>query len=89
VPAQLGLPALPDNWAEGMVVKPWELGCPRGAPRPVLKRKRAELAETEYHGARAWVPVGRAADPLDAAEAALAAMITEPRIDSAVGKLGV
>jgi len=89
VPAQLGLPALPDNWAEGMVIKPWESGAPLGAPRPVVKRKRAEFAETEYHQARAWAPVARASDPLDAAEAALTAMITEPRIDSAIGKLGL
>jgi hypothetical protein len=36
VPAQLGLPALPDNWAEGMVIKPWDTGAPLGAPRHVV-----------------------------------------------------
>lgn len=34
------------NWAEGMVIKPWDLEAPLAAPRYVLKRKRPEFAET-------------------------------------------
>lgn len=89
VPEQLGLPPLPDNWAEGMVIKPWDLEAPLGEPRYVLKRKRPEFAETRDELA----PIGFAGpagdrDALSAAEAALAAMLTDNRVHSAITKLG-
>jgi Rnl2 family RNA ligase len=90
VPEQLGLPALPDNRAEGMVIKPWDLEAPLAAPRYVLKRKRPEFAETRDElapGGSGGRPVGDG-DALAAAEAALAAMLTDHRVHSAITKLG-
>ncbi len=80
LPAQLGLPALADNWAEGMVIKPWELA----EPRHVLKRKRPELAETAYRDAQ----LSADGDALTRAELALSSMLTRNRVDSALSKLG-
>jgi Rnl2 family RNA ligase len=88
VPAQLGLPALPDNWAEGMVVKPWDAATPLAEPRRIVKRKRPEFAETIYHEARKWPTAASDADALVRAEVALWAMITANRVHSAVTKLG-
>lgn len=89
VPEQLGLPPLPDNWAEGMVIKPWDLEAPLAEPRHVLKRKRPEFAETRDELAHT---VGGGSvgdgDALSAAEAALAAMLTDNRVHSAISKLG-
>jgi Rnl2 family RNA ligase len=88
VPGQLGLPALPHNWAEGMVIKPWDAETPLAAPRRVVKRKRPEFAETIYHEARKWPTTAVAADALARAEAALWAMINANRVHSAISKLG-
>jgi Rnl2 family RNA ligase len=88
VPALLGLPAVADNWAEGMVIKPWEVASPLAAPRHIVKRKRAEFAETEYHQARKWAPPAREDDALQRAEAVIAAMLTDNRVHSAITKVG-
>lgn len=90
VPEQLGLPAVPDNWAEGMVIKPWDLEASLTAPRYVLKRKRPEFAETRDDVAPAGYR-GDSPDDSDAlgrAEAALSAMLTDNRVHSAITKLG-
>src|SRR5262249_7041272 len=90
VPEQLGLPPLPDNWAEGMVIKPWDLDAPLAAPRHVLKRKRPEFAETrdELAPTRLGGPSVGDSGALTAAEAALAVMLTDNRVQSAITKLG-
>lgn len=88
VPVQLGLPALPDNWAEGLVVKPWDKATPLAQPRRAVKRKRPEFAETIYHEARKWPAAPADLDALARAEVALLSMITANRIHSAVTKLG-
>jgi Rnl2 family RNA ligase len=88
VPAQLGLPALPDNWAEGMVIKPWDVEAPLADARPVLKRKRPEFAETRDELAPAVGARSTGDDALAAAEAALTAMLTDARVHSAITKLG-
>ena len=79
LPEQLGLPSLQDNWAEGMVIKPWDLEAPLAEARYVLKRKRPEFAETRDE--LAPTGFGRQScgecDALEAAEAALAAMLTD------------
>ena len=91
VPEQLGLPALPDNRAEGMVIKPWDLEAPLTAPRYVLKRKRPEFAETRDELA----PGGYRGDAtgegaaLERAEVVLSAMVTDNRVHSAITKLGL
>lgn len=83
VPRLLGLPALANNYAEGLVIKPLELA----ALQPQLKRKRDAFAETAYHQARNWT-VAAPADALAQAEAVLLPMLTANRVDSAVSKLG-
>jgi Rnl2 family RNA ligase len=90
LPEQLGLPPVPDNWAEGMVIKPWDLEAPLTAPRHVLKRKRPEFAETrdELAPAGSGAPSAGDGDALATAEAALAGMLTDPRVHSAITKLG-
>jgi len=88
VPLQLGLPALPENWAEGMVIKPWEAETPLAEPSRVVKRKRPEFAETIYHEARKWPTTAVDADALARAEGALWAMINANRVHSAISKLG-
>jgi len=88
VPGQLGLPALPDNWAEGMVIKPWDAETPLAEPRRVVKRKRPEFAETIYHEARKWPTTAVDTDVLARAEDALWAMINANRVHSAISKLG-
>lgn len=90
LPEQLGLPPLPGNWAEGMVIKPWDLEAPLAEPRHVLKRKRPEFAETrdELAPARFAGQLAGDGDALAAAESALAAMLTENRVHSAITKLG-
>jgi Rnl2 family RNA ligase len=89
VPEQLGLPALADNWAEGMVIKPWDLEAPLGDARYVLKRKRPAFAETREELPAASFAVASVGDALEVAEAALTAMLTEQRVQSAISKVGL
>lgn len=89
VPA--GLPALPDNLAEGLVLKPavaWDTAG-RG-PRPVQKLKTKRFAEDErYEGARpsAPPPGGVTGVPAWLVTAALDRLVP-PRAAAARGKLG-
>jgi Rnl2 family RNA ligase len=86
VPSSFGLPSIPGNLAEGLVVKPLDraLDVARGH-RPVIKRKRSAFAEVDpprvYHAASA-------ADPLTEIEALVLARVNENRVDSAVSKIG-
>ncbi|MFO0560531.1 MAG: RNA ligase family protein [Polyangiales bacterium] len=78
VPAMLGLPALRDNLAEGLVVTPAERakGALVGARRVVLKRKIDRFAEDErYAGAQKATPY-----------ASLYSLVTPARVASAWSK---
>jgi Rnl2 family RNA ligase len=89
VPRSLGLPELPDNWAEGLVIKPSD--APPPGLRPFLKRKHPAFEETAYHEAQPWPRrPGAAAEPtaLEQADALVQRMLTDQRIDSAISKLG-
>ncbi|GGT02071.1 MULTISPECIES: RNA ligase family protein [Streptomyces] len=93
VPALLGLPALPGNLAEGLVVKPagdwWESG-PDAAARPVVKAKHPAFAEDgRYDGSRPYTapPEGAAGVPGWLLSQA-AALLPPARAAAAVGKLG-
>jgi hypothetical protein len=70
------------------VIKPWDLEAPLDEARYVLKRKRPEFAETRDELASPVFGLV-VADPLEAAEAALAAMLTENRVQSAITKVGL
>lgn len=54
VPAWFGLPAIADNFAEGVVLKP-DARCP-GGDRPVIKRKLPEFDDDRFGEAEAWDP---------------------------------
>jgi Rnl2 family RNA ligase len=55
LPALLGFPALADNLAEGLVLKP--AGRWKATPRPLVKRKHPRFEEdSRYQGARPYVP---------------------------------
>ncbi|WP_284581512.1 RNA ligase family protein [Streptomyces sp. 2P-4] len=98
VPALLGLPALPGNLAEGIVVKPacdwWVVPGPDpatgGGARPVAKAKHPAFAEDQrYAGSRPYTapPEGAAGVPGWLLSQA-AALLTPARAAAAVGKLG-
>uniref|UniRef100_A0AAU2JZ07 RNA ligase domain-containing protein n=1 Tax=Streptomyces sp. NBC_00049 TaxID=2903617 RepID=A0AAU2JZ07_9ACTN len=94
VPALLGLPELPGNLAEGLVVKPAEeWGTPDDtgpAARPVAKFKHPAFAEDErFDGSRPYrVPAEGAAGVPGWLLGQVAALLTPARAAAAVSKLG-
>jgi Rnl2 family RNA ligase len=93
LPALLGLPALPGNKAEGVVVKPASaVRVPRraGWVRPVIKRKIAEFAEDErFHGAEKWAaPRQAGAGALEVLRYEVSCLVNEARLAAAVSKVG-
>lgn len=84
VPRMLGLPDLADNFAEGLVIKPWDVEV---SGRPLLKRKHPAFAESRFHGARPW-SCAAPPDALDRAERAALSMLTRERAASAQSKIG-
>lgn len=94
VPGWFGLPPLPGNKAEGIVLKPRrDLWVPsgKGKVRPVLKQKIAEFSEDErFHGAAKWkpAPVRGAWLSLEDLRGLATAFANEARLASAVSKLG-
>lgn len=84
VPGTLGLPALADNFAEGLVIRPDARGRP--GQRATYKRKIAEFDELRFKEAEAWDSTQR---PDRQALCAWAARMTNAaRIASAVSKWG-
>ncbi|MFJ3925304.1 RNA ligase family protein [Streptomyces sp. NPDC090022] len=88
LPALLGLPALPGNLAEGIVVKP--AGESRTQTPPMAKLKQPAFAEDErFAGARPYrVPAEGAAGVPGWLLAHAAGLLTPARAAAAVGKLG-
>ena len=85
VPAQLGLPAIAGNVAEGFVMKP-DVRAPPAA-RPGAKRKLPEWDETDaFDGAEAFDPRARLS-PTQLIELACR-LVNPPRIASARSKVG-
>ncbi|MGI5241738.1 hypothetical protein [Dactylosporangium sp. CA-139066] len=82
VPAALGLPALPDNPAEGVVLRP-DARRPL-AERPIVKRKIPEFDEARFGEARPWDPHISPAD----VGALAATLVNPPRIAGARSKVG-
>jgi Rnl2 family RNA ligase len=83
VPAWFGLPPIPDNLAEGVVLKP-DARCP-AAERPVIKRKLPEFDDDRFGEAEAWNP-GRLGE--DALMTWVDRMIQPARLASARSKVG-
>ncbi|WP_051809121.1 RNA ligase family protein [Streptomyces sp. NRRL S-378] len=88
LPGLLGLPALPDNLAEGLVVKP--AGESRGPARPMAKVKQPAFAEDgRFDGARPYqAPAEGAAGVPGWLLAHGTGLLTPARAASAVSKLG-
>ncbi|MFJ8017033.1 RNA ligase family protein [Streptomyces sp. NPDC096339] len=94
VPALLGLPELPGNLAEGLVIKPaGEWGTPDDtgpAARPVAKFKHPAFAEDDrFDGSRPYrAPTEGAAGVPGWLLGQAAVLLTPTRAAAAVGKLG-
>jgi Rnl2 family RNA ligase len=91
IPAELGLPPIAGNRAEGIVIKPIRAVTVDGARvAPRLKRKLEEFAEDErFHGAQKWgAPRRSASDHSAVLLEALRARINEPRVNAARSKIG-
>jgi Rnl2 family RNA ligase len=84
VPQTLGLPALPDNMAEGVVIRPdVAISLER---RPIVKVKIEEFDEQRFDESRPWNPqTALTAEQLR--EVALG-MVNAPRLASARSKVG-
>jgi hypothetical protein len=88
IPARYGLPALADNHAEGVVLKPSEPILVQGR-RPTIKNKAARFAEdARYHQAARWATPPPQAAPLDLLEFAIVSRLNPARFASARSKLG-
>ncbi|MEU3565946.1 RNA ligase family protein [Kitasatospora sp. NPDC006786] len=90
VPALFGLPELPDNLAEGYVLKPAGEWHESGPARPLVKVKQQAFAEDDrYDGARPYLPPPRGAAGVPAWLLVQAsALLTPARAAAAVSKLG-
>ncbi len=92
IPFELGLPAIAENWIEGVVIKPFGPLPDSVTFRPVLKLKNPEFEENQmYHQARKWlfVPnVNSLSRNLDFLMDELRKYINENRLNSAISKIG-
>jgi Rnl2 family RNA ligase len=84
VPQRLGLPELPGNLAEGLVLRPDERLTPQR--RPIVKRKIAEFDERRFGESQPWDERARL-DPAELREWA-DALVNDPRLASARSKVG-
>ncbi|GIH93363.1 RNA ligase family protein [Planobispora siamensis] len=84
VPRMLGLPELPGNLAEGLVLRP---DAPSAlGHRPVLKRKIEEFDEQRFDRSRPWDP--HAFLTFEELTRVAQAMVNEPRLAGARSKAG-
>ena len=92
VPALLGLPPIPGNKAEGVVIKPVRpVVVPRraGTIRPVIKRKIPEFAEdARFHQAEKWAAPKVTSGALEQLLWEVYPLVTEARLHAAISKIG-
>ena len=92
IPALLGLPPIPGNKAEGVVIKPVRpVVVPRraGSIRPVIKRKIPEFSEdARFHQAEKWAAPAVTGGALEQLLWEVYPLVTEARLDAAVSKIG-
>jgi len=84
VPEMLGLSKIPDNYAEGYVLK--HAGRSLLSERPIVKRKIAEFDELRFDESRAFDPTVHLAR--EELIALVAQLINPPRLASARSKVG-
>jgi Rnl2 family RNA ligase len=91
IPKRLGLPAIPNNKAEGIVIKPTEpiyVETEKGRARILLKKKIKEFAEDEkFFSAQKWT-TENSLDALSLLSAALPDLANKNRLQSARSKVG-
>ncbi|MEV4313076.1 RNA ligase family protein [Actinocrispum sp. NPDC049592] len=85
IPDVLGLPALPDNLAEGIVLRP-DTPLAMGQ-RPIVKAKIAEFDEQRFDQSRAWDPHVRL--PLADLHRIAQALVNPARLAGARSKVGL
>lgn len=94
IPRLLGLPELPNNVAEGIVIKPMQellVKTNKGLVRPLLKKKIAEFAEDErFHQAEKWTSPAKQEDSyvLSWLEYEMRQYLNINRLQSAISKMG-
>lgn len=92
LPGRLSLPAIPENFAEGLVIrslKPLYIQTRKGRARPMLKRKLPRFKEAHYHAAtKPLAQPGLESFALDLLEWAALGMLNQNRLASASSKLG-
>lgn len=103
IPQQLNLPAIEDNKAEGVVIKPVKsiyIDTPKGKIRPILKRKIPEFNEDKrFSQAEKWVEEtennfsenssSSQVDKLDLLKWEAFNLITENRLQNTISKIGL
>jgi Rnl2 family RNA ligase len=82
-PALLGLPPIPDNIAEGIILKPDLRLAP--ADRPVIKRKIPEFDDAKFDESAAWAPGRLSVDEL---LVWVGRLVNPARMQSARSKVG-
>ena len=91
VPKRLGLPAIPNNKAEGIVIKPTEpiyVETEKGRARILLKKKIKEFSEDDkFFSAQKWA-TDDTLDALSLLSAALPDLANKNRLQSARSKVG-
>lgn len=92
LPRQLGLPELPDNLIEGVVIKPLShSGLQSLSERPIIKVKNAEFAEEKFHEAEKWsfsLAVDSKTESMAFIVEEMMRYVTFNRLESAISKIG-
>lgn len=99
IPRLLGLTPVPNNLAEGVVIRPMRtilVPTKKGMERPIMKNKIPEFSEDKrFHTASKWAEAAPAEGSWQSSETLFAdlsyevsSMITTQRIDNAISKMG-
>lgn len=102
IPKMLGLPPIPNNLAEGIVIRPMRtilVPTKKGAERPIIKSKIPEFSEDRrFHAASKWDEASSSNHSPSAWQSPetisadlsyeLSSLVTSQRIDNAISKIG-
>lgn len=99
IPKMLGFPLVPNNLAEGVVIRPMRtilVPTKKGMERPIMKNKIPEFSEDKrFQNASKWADAPAAEQAWQSPETLLAdltyevsSLITTQRIDNAISKMG-
>lgn len=99
IPKLLGLPAVSNNLAEGLVIRPMRtilVPTKKGMERPIMKNKIPEFSEDKrFHTASKWTEAAPSEQSWQSPETLFAdlsyevsSLVTTQRIDNAISKMG-